>query len=173
VDELRHCTDCDLPKPESEFAHHSRGQRKKVCKVCAAARLRAWREANKDHVREYHREYQNRPDQLEKRRAYNRDRYHQDPLRARENKLRKAFGISLTEYDQMLEAQGGVCAICHKACKSGRELAVDHDHETGEVRALLCMNCNRAIGWLQDNPDLVMAAADYLLRYRNVLRGLG
>lgn len=72
----------------------------------------------------------------------------------------------------MLAIQGGVCAICRKECKSGRELAVDHDHETGAVRSLLCMNCNRAIGWLQDDPDLLMAATEYLLSHRNVLRGL-
>lgn len=173
MDELRPCRECGVAKTDDEFRKGSYGRRQNTCKVCAAARLREWREANRDHVDTYNREYNKRPERQEAHRQRSKAAYHRDPLRARENKLRNAFGLSLADYDQMLTAQDGVCAICHKACKSGRELAVDHDHETGEVRALLCMNCNRAIGWLQDDPDLLMKATDYLLRHRNVLRGLG
>lgn len=56
------------------------------------------------------------------------------------------FGITPAQYDLMFEAQGGLCAICKKECPSGRNLAVDHDHDTGAVRALLCVVCNRNLG---------------------------
>lgn len=82
------------------------------------------------------------------------------------------FGITPEQYTQMLEAQGGVCAICCQPergrAKNGRikKLAVDHDHETGAVRGLLCANCNKGIGNLGDDPERLMAAAAYLIAAR-------
>lgn len=63
--------------------------------------------------------------------------------------LKRKYGITLAEYDQMLEEQHGVCAICGGADPSGRRLAVDHDHETGKVRGLLCTSCNTRLGFLE------------------------
>lgn len=64
----------------------------------------------------------------------------------------------------MLEAQGGVCAICKgpETKPNAKYLAVDHDHATGAVRGLLCNNCNRAIGLLGDDAERLIAGADYL-----------
>ena len=81
--------------------------------------------------------------------------------------LQRYFGISLVEYNEMLENQDGVCAICGKeeATKvNGKRvrLSVDHDHKTGKIRGLLCGNCNRGIGNLQDSPGLLKKAIDYL-----------
>jgi hypothetical protein len=61
----------------------------------------------------------------------------------------------------MLEEQEGVCYICKKA-DYDRELGVDHDHTTGEVRKLLCRKCNMGIGYFDDNPDLLLKAVMYL-----------
>jgi hypothetical protein len=77
------------------------------------------------------------------------------------------FEISLADYDRLIEQQEGVCAICHLPesipYKSAiRRLAVDHDHRTGNVRGLLCGRCNQMIGYAQDNPDVLEAAAAYL-----------
>ena len=62
--------------------------------------------------------------------------------------LKRKFGDSFTidDYERLLKAQGGVCAICGKINNNGRELAVDHDHSTGKVRELLCTNCNTSFG---------------------------
>jgi hypothetical protein len=173
MDELRRCRKCGKAKTEQEFRKGHKGRRQTLCKVCAAAHLRQWRDKNKDHVDAYHREYRKRPDQVVKKLDYNKKRYHANPEVFRDKYLQRTFGISLDDYNRLLALQGGVCAICSQPCKSGRELAVDHDHQTGQVRALLCMNCNRAIGWLQDRPELLMSATEYLLRFRNVLKGLG
>lgn len=82
------------------------------------------------------------------------------------------FGLLPLQYQEMLAAQGNVCAICERpersTDKKGRvkALAVDHDHETGAVRGLLCANCNKGIGNLGDNVDTLIAAAAYLAAAR-------
>ncbi|TAL42572.1 MAG: hypothetical protein EPN91_07960 [Salinibacterium sp.] len=92
--------------------------------------------------------------------------------RRRQRKLR-VYGLTDAGYDQLLAAQGGVCAICRKAetarNRQGRirPLAVDHDHDTGDVRGLLCANCNVGIGYFDDEPERLQAGATYL---RNVAR---
>lgn len=77
------------------------------------------------------------------------------------------YGISEAEADQMLEDQDGVCAIC-KGPPNGRydKYVIDHDHETGSVRGLLCNNCNAAIGFLRDDVELVDAASRYLQKHK-------
>lgn len=75
--------------------------------------------------------------------------------------LARKYGITAEDYNRMLAAQGCVCAICGKPEK-GKRLAVDHCHATGRVRGLLCMNCNRAIGHFQDDPDLMLRGAQYV-----------
>lgn len=88
-------------------------------------------------------------------------------------RLKSRYGLTVAEYQTLFDAQGGLCAICGQPpggmSRNGTphtELAVDHDHETGRVRALLCANCNKGIGCLQDDPDRVQAAADYLRRHK-------
>ena len=81
--------------------------------------------------------------------------------------LRK-YGITLEQYNQMLDAQGGVCAICKKPETAkgnhgtARELAVDHCHDTGKVRGLLCSQCNTAIGKLTLADGTLESASQYL-----------
>ena len=88
-----------------------------------------------------------------------------------ERKRSARYGVGPEKYDQMVIAQQGLCAICGSACPTGRSLAIDHDHKTGEVRGLLCMDCNTAIGKFGDDPNKLLAAAAYLLQYKDVLRG--
>jgi hypothetical protein len=79
------------------------------------------------------------------------------------------FGVDEDMYNEMMEEQGGCCAICGRGdtTKTDRwdgtaSLQVDHCHQTGLVRGLLCSNCNQAAGLLQDNPDLARKLAWYL-----------
>lgn len=76
-------------------------------------------------------------------------------------------GITPADYQEMVERQGGKCAICGRpetASRNGRRiaLAVDHDHETGQIRKLLCTTCNTGLGSFRENPALLAAAFDYL-----------
>lgn len=84
--------------------------------------------------------------------------------------LKRSFGLTPEQYQRMHDEQGGVCAICRRAETmthfKGKllDLSVDHDHATGRVRALLCAACNAAIGLLQECPERMRAAADYIER---------
>lgn len=72
------------------------------------------------------------------------------------------YGITYEDYQALLERQGGVCAICGKPPKDGRILDVDHSHNEGHVRGLLCSPCNVGIGHFEDKPQLLQAAIKYL-----------
>jgi hypothetical protein len=89
-------------------------------------------------------------------------RKNRDPFVQRRSELKRLYGITLEEYVEMFDNQNGVCAICKKECKTKNSLSVDHDHTTGKVRGLLCNACNRAIGMLGDNADILRKAAEYL-----------
>lgn len=74
----------------------------------------------------------------------------------------RRYGITLEQYNEMLDAQGGACAICGETKE--RSLHVDHDHVSGTVRGLLCDFCNIGLGHFQDDPDRLVAAAAYIIR---------
>jgi len=81
------------------------------------------------------------------------------------NKRYKArYGITLPEYQEKLALQNNKCLICNVDEKDSRQgkLVVDHNHETGEVRGLLCHNCNCGLGHFKDNMDILKNALNYL-----------
>lgn len=146
----KRCRRCEAEKPLEKFykSKWHRDGRHAYCIVCHKAdgieRGRRTPEPRRRAVREYHRR--------------NRDK-------ARNQRLLKEYGISLADYIAMREGQGGVCAICQKKCpKNGDTLSVDHDHDTGYVRGLLCNTCNNALGRFKDDPELLRRALSYLER---------
>ena len=80
----------------------------------------------------------------------------------RKTHLKKKYGITPEDYDRMLEAQGGGCAICGRPPRDDIALHVDHDHETGFIRGLLCFPCNNALGLMKDDPERLIRAAEYV-----------
>lgn len=81
---------------------------------------------------------------------------------ARDLRLRRTYGITADQYDEMLDQQNGVCAICERPPKK-MPLNVDHDHKSGLVRGLLCWTCNhRLLPAAGDNPERASRAAEYL-----------
>ncbi len=80
-------------------------------------------------------------------------------LKKRRQALRK-YGITPDEFDRVLQEQGGLCASCQEEPATD----VDHDHETGEFRGILCGLCNRMIGQAKDNPERLLRGAEYLIR---------
>lgn len=79
------------------------------------------------------------------------------------NGLKKLYGLSLEQYEGMITSQNNKCGIC------GSELVkphVDHNHSTNKVRGILCSNCNLGIGLLQDSPEVLIAAAEYLHKHQ-------
>ena len=85
------------------------------------------------------------------------------PEQAREENYRSRYGITTATYEAMLAEQQGVCRLCGSPPKN-RRLSVDHDHDSGVVRDLLCHNCNRALAHFE-NPVWYAAALDYLKRH--------
>lgn len=96
-------------------------------------------------------------------RRYNREQREKRADFDRHSNLRRLYGITPEDYDQMVMTQCGLCAICGEpeTVKKGM-LAVDHDHDTGEIRGLLCARCNSGLGLLQDDPERVTSALAYL-----------
>lgn len=82
----------------------------------------------------------------------------------RYSKLKSKYGLTRQAYDAMFDGQNGLCAICHQPeiTSFKRTLSVDHDHITGQIRGLLCHFCNTGLGKFKDNPQLLVAAAQYL-----------
>lgn len=77
--------------------------------------------------------------------------------------LEKKYGISILDYDRMYQIQGGSCPICKRhQTELKAKLNVDHNHQTGFVRGLLCNSCNQALGAFKDNIDTLQNAIDYL-----------
>ena len=89
--------------------------------------------------------------------------------------LKRDYDLSLEEYNTLLVKQEGKCAICgaldgsEKSNNNGsKSLSVDHDHQTGEIRGLLCSMCNKGIGSLEDSPKLVLKAYEYLIAHQKL-----
>lgn len=99
---------------------------------------------------------------------YNRNRSAYNATTQRNGRLKSVYGISVDEYQAMLDAQNGKCAICDSD-NNGKTLNVDHDHETGVVRALLCHGCNTALGLLGDDVNRCLSAAAYLMRHQGAM----
>jgi hypothetical protein len=88
----------------------------------------------------------------------------------REDKLKRRFGLTLKDYDQMLEAQDGVCAVCgnpetYKQNGICVRLSIDHNHNTGLVRGLLCRACNVVLGLIDENKERLLELALYLEKH--------
>lgn len=142
------CIECLENKPLAEF-HIHRGHRdglRNDCIQCVSKKNSARYVANRDKIRAQTGAYY----------AANRER--RKPV-ARAAKLR-AYGLDGTMFARLMAGQDGKCACCAREIGEGAN--IDHDHDTGEVRGILCGPCNRGIGLLQDSSDILRRAADYL-----------
>jgi hypothetical protein len=146
----KRCPRCREVKQVSDFRHEPSRPRGLAiyCRACDPIIRRekylTRRQAHNDYARRYQQE---RP---EKRSAYTR-RY----------ALKKFYGITPEQWDQMYERQRGCCLLCGEA-PARKRLHVDHCHETGLVRGLLCTSCNSGIALLRHDPELLTAAIAYL-----------
>jgi hypothetical protein len=90
-------------------------------------------------------------------------RHQANPQRTKNNDLKRNYGITLEEHTKMYEEQNGRCAICdNEGNGKWKKLCVDHCHNTGKVRKLLCNNCNTALGLVGDNIDTLQKMIQYL-----------
>lgn len=167
-DMLRVCRKCGVEKSLEDFAKHSACEHGRLwtCKECKNAYHRAYMAKNaeqRDKKRASRREWRwDRTDENEKARQWRLNNPEKQKLIDRRSLLKRQYGLSLEDYDRMVEAQNGKCAICKRTQPEGKPMHVDHIHETNQVRALLCGNCNTALGLFGDNVESIRAAADYV-----------
>jgi hypothetical protein len=145
---VKQCIRCAENKPASAFSRTRREKDgyQKWCKPCSSAYKKEYYQKHGAKVREARRVYRL-----------------QHGLR---QDLKKCYNITPRQYYAMLEAQGGLCAICGTIGDGDSRLTVDHDHATGVIRALLCGSCNRGIGQFKDDAARLLLAADYLRKHQ-------
>ena len=161
------CIRCGVEKPLSEFTFHNRekGQHRNFCHDCEKNWIRQyhkspqgkekgqeWIANNKEKIEEYKRLYRQDAIKQERSKVYHRARW-----------LKENFNMTVDDYMVMYETQKGQCAICGSDQNGNRKnFCIDHEHETGKVRGLLCHNCNVSVGLMKDSPALLRQAAEYL-----------
>lgn len=137
---MKTCTKCGESKPLDSFYRNPecRDGRQGSCKVCDNVRTKQWKSANSESAK------------MTSKRYY----------------LKTKYGITIDQYNELLMKQGGCCACCGGDSPRGRGIyfPVDHCHETGKVRGLLCNPCNVGIGALGDSVEGVRKALAYLTR---------
>lgn len=141
---MLNCTKCKEIKHESEFyaepRNTKRNGKRTQCKAC-------------DYIKNVN--YRNKPGSKEK----------QAKTRRVWSRLNR-YGFTPGMYEERLEEQGNVCAICKTDTPGGRgQFHADHDHDTNQPRGVLCHNCNVALGNFKDNPEILQAAIEYLNKY--------
>lgn len=150
---MKQCIKCKQVKLLSDFwkdKRRSDGYRSD-CRQCSDAATKKWRANNREAYLKQKRAHRAT---LDKATLKKEDKHYS---------LKRKFGISLEDYNLMLTAQNGNCAICgkhHKECS--KALAVDHNHKTGKLRSLLCSSCNLMLGYAKDNPAILSKGALYL-----------
>lgn len=184
---MKHCNTCGLDKPETDFYKHIRTNDGLCarCKQCDYEKHKLYRETNQHRVSLYRKIYyaSHKEIELEQMKTYRAKQEQEKCIKQQEQKikqdkvlasklrrkemnralsLKKKFGISVEQYDNMLIAQNGVCAICHGLNGNKHNLAVDHDHKTGAIRQLLCQRCNTSIGLLEEDTALLQKMIDYI-----------
>ena len=176
------CRECHKSNSR-QYANNHREERLKY--------MRRWHKNNADYDKRYYINYRDRGRTLEKK------RYWKDPQKSRararnwrknqpkyskekdmDTRITRTFGISLDEYKVLLNAQGNSCAICGRTNVKRKNLSIDHDHRTGRVRGLLCINCNTAIGFAKDDIKLLQKIMGYIksikdsdIRYVKAMNG--
>lgn len=150
----RPCTKCKVFKSYDEFGPNPKGPLglHSWCRVCVAQKSREYRANNREKLKA-------------RDKAYYKEKKH---IWAREYNLFKRYGITLEWWNDKVTAQGNRCIICD-AKPEGKgnryRLHLDHNHDTGENRDLLCANCNLAVGNVRENPEIARKVADYLERW--------
>ncbi len=144
---MKRCVACDDLKPPVEFSvDRSRPDgRNGYCRACDRKKSRAWKAAHK-------------PEIAPKMRSYHK----RNPEKRRAMELKRRYGITLEQYYDLILAQEARCAACGDDLPEDRAPSVDHCHDTGKVRGILCNACNVSVGYMRNDPQRCLRLAKYL-----------
>lgn len=150
---MKLCRGCNTEKPLDDFHRRSTAKdgRQSRCKDCQKVSAYDWRDRHPERSAEHRRNHYEKT--------------------GRGRQYHRLYGVTAAQVEAIREAQGARCAICGRPeaeSRNGR-LHVDHDHESGGVRGLLCHLCNTALGKFEDDRDRLYTAILYLDRYRDSL----
>jgi len=166
------CSTCGISKPTSDFTKCSRAVDglQWDCRVCYRQQARKYYLSDKGKKKraEWYQKNKAKVSALRKARGTSRSPAFKEYRR--KWALRTRYGITLEEYERLVEAQSGACAICSAKHSKERPLNVDHCHSTGKIRGLLCASCNPGLANFRDNPKALEKAADYI---RAALKAVG
>lgn len=137
---MKLCSKCNVEKDDNEFYRHSETRDK----------LHSW-------CKQCH------ADTYRIRKLADPTKYYRTRMNAH---YKREYGLDIEAIEGLVNEQGGKCGICQKVPD---KLEVDHDHETGKVRGLLCHQCNSSLGWLGDSMPKLLKAVNYLLKRKAVL----
>lgn len=139
---MKFCRKCKVEKELSEFRISKKGYVSSYCTECHNLMGREWRKANPEKAKT--------PKEV-----------------ALKHYLRKFYGLTVDQYEAKLKEQNGCCAVCKKhSSEFKRRLAVDHNHQTGQIRGLLCVNCNNGLGCLKEDVKIIKDMIVYIEAYR-------
>lgn len=162
--EQKACRICGEIKPLASFhrASDMRDGHRNECKACfralsraryrrdpgrSIAKVKAWQQENAEYLNAYRRARRELPEVKR---------------RERDGYFRRTYGISADEFDDLLSRQGGHCGICGRTPEREASMHVDHDHESGAIRGLLCITCNQGLGLFSESPERMLRAVVYL-----------
>ena len=133
---MKLCKRCGEEKDLSEFYRYQKSPdgRQFYCKKCLGDEQKSWHQRNPEKAR----------------------------LKQRINNLKVRFGLTIQEYNELGESQGWKCAICGNAGIERNPLCIDHCHDSGKVRGLLCRQCNQALGLIKENVTSAKALVEYI-----------
>jgi hypothetical protein len=148
---MKTCSKCKLALPLENFhkAGGTKDGKRSYCIKCSNAYHKEWVATHKDRAKEL-----------------KRINYQENAERYKDRKRVRTYGLVPGEFEKRVAEQEGACAICRSATPSGRGTwKVDHDHESGLVRGLLCDSCNQGLGRFRDDPIRLRAAASYVEKH--------
>lgn len=147
---VKRCSMCKKDKPLSGFSkNRSRSDGLRAyCKDCASVVDKKWRIENPEKSRRISKT------------SYDR---HMTPEKRFNYKLKHVYNLKREDFDKMYDTQNGKCKLCYKEIKAQVQSHVDHNHDTGVIRGLLCSKCNLGLGHFYDNSDVLVRASKYIL----------
>ena len=174
---MKLCNMCGVEKPATNkyFPRRKDEVLRGECKLCSAKYHVSWSKSNIKRSREIKAKWnkanpeKHRGDPV-KQRASEKKWRKENPERflnsQRKHHLRKTYNLTSEDFDRMLEEQDGKCDLCGiSQTKTYGSLCVDHNHETGKVRALLCKKCNFIVGAIENSPETAESVRTYLFNH--------
>lgn len=165
---MKKCSVCQVLKIKSDFHSHKKtsDRLESACKKCRNAQKKRWRTSTVEVRERVNKQRQNwRKKNAEKVKANQREIYARMTPEERMARIIKSnYNITIETYNVMLKSQDSKCAICRQDCVVKSRLSIDHNHQTGQVRGLLCSRCNVLIGMAREDISILKSAIDYLIK---------